>query len=159
MVTVRWSLCQCLPVIDSSKIRAGQLATIVLTGEHKMNKGGRMGVPLNPLLGRVTRNHRITVTVAGPETYGNVLEDRTGEAPAGKAPWFEWIKDGLVAHRQTGMLYLAAVPTSAKRVTKYLVDGQEASAAQLATIREYTPEKEAPQFLCFALENVDNLAD
>jgi len=124
-----------------------------------MNKGGRMGVPLNPLTGRVTRDHRVTVTVAGPETYGNVLEARTGEAPAGKAPWFEWIKDGLVMHKATGMLYLAAVPTTAKRVIRYLVDGQEATEAQLVTIREYTPEKEAPQFLCFALENVENVAD
>jgi len=146
-------------VIDSSKIRAGQLATVVLTGEHKMNKGGRYGVPLNPLLGRVTRDHRLTVTVAGPETYSNVLEGRTGEAPAGKEPWFRWVKDGLVEHKTTGVLYLAAVPTSAKRISRYLVDGQEASAAQLVTIREYTPDKEAPQFLCFSLENVANLAD
>ena len=146
-------------MIDTSKIRAGRLATVLLDGEHKMNKGGRAGVPLNPLLGRVTRDHRITVTVAGPETYSNVLEARTGEAPAGKAPWFEWVKDGLVMHKQTGALYLAAVPTSAKRVTRYLVDGREATDAELVTIREYTPEKEAPQFLCFALEHVANLAD
>lgn len=145
--------------IQIENIRAGQIATIMLTGEHKMNKGGRAGVPPNPLTGRVTRDHRVTVTVAGPETYGNVLEARTGEAPAGKEPWFRWVKDGLVAHKQTGALYLAAVPTSAKRVTKYLVDGQEATEAQLVTIREYSPDKEPPQFLCFALENVDNLAD
>jgi hypothetical protein len=146
-------------MIDTSKIRAGRLATILLDGEHKMNKGGRAGVPLNPLLGRVTRDHRITVTIAGPETYSNVLEARTGEAPVGKAPWFEWVMDGLVVHKETGALYLAAVPTSAKRVTRYLVDGREASAIELAMIRDYTPEKEPPQFLCFKLENVANLAD
>jgi len=158
-MTVRWSLCQCLLVIDTTTIRAGRLATILLTGEHKMNKGGRAGVPLNPLLGRVTRDHRITVTVAGPETYSNVLEARTGEAPAGKAPWFTWVKDGLVMHKESGALYLAAVPTSAKRVTKYLVDGREATPEELATIRDYSPDKGEPQFLCFALENVANLAD
>jgi len=146
-------------MIDINTIRAGRLATILLDGEHKMNKGGRAGVPLNPLLGRVTRNHRITVTVAGPETYSNVLPERTGEEPAGKAPWFVWVKDGLVAHKDTGALYLAAVPTSAKRVTRYLVDGREATEVELATIREYTPDKGEPQFLCFSLENVANLAD
>jgi hypothetical protein len=62
-------------------------------------------------------------------------------------------------HKQTGALYLAAVPTSAKRVAKYLVDGREATDAELVTIREYTPDKGDPQFLCFALENVSNLAD
>ncbi len=164
-------------MIDTSKIRAGQLATVLLTGEHKMNKGGRLGVPLrltttfqtdkegrsvvplNPLYGRVTRDHRVTVTVAGPRTYSNVLEARTGEAPVGKAPWFVWVRDGLVMHKETGALYLAAVPTSAKRVTRYLVDGREATTKELAIISEYTPDKAEPQFLCFALENVDNLAD
>ena len=146
-------------MIDTTKICAGRLATILLDGEHKMNKGGRSGVPLNPLLGRVTRDHRIVVTIAGPETYSNVLENRTGEAPVGKAPWFTWVRDGLVAHKETGELYLAAVPTSAKRVTRYLVDGREATDAELVTIREYTPDKGEPQFLCFKLENVSNLHD
>jgi hypothetical protein len=146
-------------MIDTTKIRAGRLATILLTGEHKMNKGGRAGVPLNRLLGRVTRDHRITVTIAGPETYANVLPERTGEAPAGKAPWFTWVKDGLVMHKESGALYLAAVPTSAKRVTRYLVDGREATKKELEIIRDYTPDKGEPQFLCFALENVANLAD
>ncbi len=164
-------------MIDTTTIRAGRLATILLTGEHKMNKGGRIGVParlsssfviladgraeipLNPLYGRVTRDHRITVTVAGPETYANVLPERTGEAPAGKAPWFTWVKDGLVMHKESGALYLAAVPTSAKRVTRYLVDGREATEKELEIIRDYTPDKGEPQFLCFALENVANLAD
>jgi hypothetical protein len=62
-------------------------------------------------------------------------------------------------HKETGALYLAAVPTSAKRVTRYLVDGREATTKELAIISEYTPDKAEPQFLCFALENVDNLAD
>ena len=146
-------------MIDTTKICAGRLATILLDGEHKMNKGGRAGVPINPLLGRVTRDHRIVVTVAGPETYSNVLEARTGEAPAGKAPWFTWVRDGLVAHKQTGELYLAAVPTSAKRVTRYLVDGREATKEELDTIHAYTPDKGEPQFLCFKLENVSNLHD
>lgn len=138
-------------------IKAGRLATILLNGEHKMNKGGRGGIPLNPLLGRVTRNHRVTVTVAGPETYSNVLPERTGEQPAGKAPWFRWVKDGVVAHKETGDLYLAAVPTSAKRTIRYLVDGREATKEELDTISAYSPEKGEPQFLCFKLENVVNL--
>jgi hypothetical protein len=146
-------------VIKIDSIKAGRLATVLLTGEHKMNKGGRAGVAPNPLFGRVTRDHRVTVTVAGPETYSNVLENRTGEAPAGKAPWFEWVKDGVVRHKETGALYLAAVPTSAKRVARYLVDGREATEAEIATIREYSPDKGEPQFLCFALENVSNLQD
>lgn len=146
-------------MIDIDTIKAGRIATVILQGEHEMNKGGRGGVAPNPLLGRVTRDHRITVTVAGPETYSNVLENRTGEAPAGRAPWFQWVKDGLVAHKQTGALYLAAVPTSSKRKIAYLVDGREATPEELETIKAYTPDKGDPQFLCFKLENVANIGD
>ena len=146
-------------MIDIDTIKAGRIATVLLQGEHKMNKGGRGGVAPNPLLGRVTRDHRVTVTVAGPETYSNVLEARTGEAPVGKSPWFRWVKDGLVAHKETGELYLAAVPTSSKRKIAYLVDGREATTEELETIKAYTPQKDDPQFLCFKLESVANVAD
>lgn len=146
-------------MLNIETIKAGRLATVLLKGEHKMNKGGRAGVPANPLLGRVTRDHRVTVTVAGPQTYSNVCEARTGEAPIGKSPWFRWIQDGVVEHKENGNRYLAAVPTSAHYVTRYLVDGREATESELKTIREFTPDKGEPQFLCFALENVANLAD
>jgi len=147
-------------MINLEEVKPGRLATVLLKGEHVMNKGGRKGVPMNPLLGRVTRDHRLVVTVAGPETYANIYPDRNGgEEPPGKAPWFVWVRDGLVAHKTTGELYLAAVPTNAKRTTRYLVDGRDATPEELETIREYTPDKEAPGFLCFKLENVSNLAD
>ena len=147
-------------MIDLDAVKPGRLATVLLKGEHTMNKGGRKGVALNPLLGRVTRDHRLVVTIAGPETYNHIYPLRNGgeEAP-GKEPWFVWVKDGVVAHKTTGELYLAAVPTSAKRTTRFLVDGRDATPEELETIRDYTPEKEAPGFLCFKLENVSNLAD
>ncbi len=54
--------------IQIGQIRAGQLATILVQGQHEMATGGRKGVPLNPLTGRVTRDHRITARVSGVET-------------------------------------------------------------------------------------------
>jgi hypothetical protein len=139
-----------VPVIDTDKIKAGMIATILLKGEHKMNKRG------NPLLGRVTRDHRLVVTVAGPKSYTNRLEKR-GDEPAGKAPWYKWVKDGVVVHPESGKMYLAALPTGAQRHTRYLVDGREATAEELQIIRQFTPEKGDPDILCFAMESVDNV--
>lgn len=145
-------------MIDITQLRPGRLVTILLQGEHEMLKGGRKGVPLNPLLGRVTRDHRIVATIAGPETYSRGME-RDGLEVAGKEPW--WVptgQDGLVAHRRDGNLYVACAPTSAQRTIRYLVDGRPATDEEVKTIREYTPEKEAPRFLTFRVENVTNLA-
>jgi hypothetical protein len=138
-------------MINIDKIRAGMIATVILNGEHKMNKRN------NPLAGRVTRNHRLVVTVAGPDSYRNALAQR-GEEPAGKTPWFQWERDGVVRSVKTGQLYLAALPTGAKREANYLVDNRPATESELATIRQFTSEKGKPEFLCFALENVQNVA-
>lgn len=137
-------------MISINEIKVGQIATVKLTGEHKMNKRN------NPLVGRVTRDHRIVVQVAGPESYTNRLE-KQGETPAGRAPWFQWVKPGIVQHKTTGDLYLAATPTRREPVTRYLVDGRPATQDEIATIREFTPDKGEPEFLCFRLENVENI--
>lgn len=145
-------------MIDIAALKPGRLVTILLQGEHDMTKGGRKGVPLNPLLGRVTRDHRIVATIAGPETYARGME-RDGLEVAGKAPW--WVRttqDGVVAHRNDATrLYVACVPTSAQRTIRYLVDGRPATDEEVKIIRDYTPESEPPRFLTFAVENIANL--
>jgi hypothetical protein len=145
-------------MIDIDTIKAGHIATVLLQGEHKMNKGGRSGIPVNPLTGRVTRDHRIIANVAGIGSYGRRLE-KEGREPVGKPTWWEWVKDGVVRHKVTGELYIAALPSSAKLTTRYLVDGREATPKELETIRSYTPEKDNPEFLLFKMENVVNVAD
>ena len=138
-------------MIKINSIKVGQLATVALTGEHKMNKKG------NPLSGRVRRDHRIVVQVAGPESYANRLE-KQGETHAGHAPWFQWVKPGIVQHKTTGQLYLAAMPTCKPAIVKFFVDNEPASEDQLAIIRQFTPKKEESEFMVFKLENVENLA-
>ena len=59
--------------IQIGQIRAGQLATILVTGEHEMATGGTMGTPRNPLRDRVTRDHRLVARVSGVETYNRRL--------------------------------------------------------------------------------------
>ncbi len=143
-------------MINIENIRAGQVATILIQGEHKMNKGGRSGVPLNPLTGRVTRDHRVVVNVAGLGSYGRRLE-KDGREPVGKPTWWEWVKDGVARHKTDGNLYLVGLPSNAQRTIRFLVDGREATPEEIATIREYTPDKDDPEFLLFRLDSVANV--
>jgi len=136
-------------VIDINTIRAGMIATILVDGPHKMTLTG------NPLKGRVKRNHRIVATVAGPESYGNKNPDAPGESP-----WYQWVRPGVVRHAKSGKLYLACLPTNAKREIRFKVDGRDATETELETIRQFTPKKAGkPAMLTFDLANVANVAD
>ena len=160
--------------IQIGQIKAGQLATILVTGAHDMATGGRKArdedgnvikVPLNPLTDRVTRDHRITARVSGVETYNRRLT-RDGRVPVGAPTYWEWVKDsegkvidGLAVHKKNGTLYLVCDPTSVTRTIRYLVDEREATAAELATIHAYRKDKsdDEPDILLFKLDSVANL--
>ena len=160
--------------IQIGQIRAGQLATILVTGAHEMATGGRKGrdedgnviqVPLNPLTGRVTRDHRITARVSGVETYSRRLT-KDGREPAGAASYWSWVRDeegevidGLAVHKTNGTLYLVCDPTTVKRTVRYLVDGREATAEELKTIHDYRKDKSGgePDILLFKLDTIANL--
>ena len=151
--------------IQIGQIRAGQLATILVTGAHDMATGGRKGVPLTPLTGRVTRDHRVTARVSGVETYNRRLAAQGREAAGGTSYW-TWVRDeegkvidGLGVHKTNGTLYLVCDPTTAKRTVRYLVDNREATAAELATIHEYRKDKSdtPPDILLFKLDSINNL--
>jgi hypothetical protein len=151
--------------IQIGQIRAGQLATILVTGAHEMATGGRMGRPLNPLTGRVTRDHRITARVSGVETYSRRLA-KDGREPAGGTSYWSWVRDeegkvidGLAVHKTNGTLYLVCDPTTAQRTVRYLVDGREATPEELETIHAYRKDKSdtPPDILLFKLDSVGNL--
>jgi len=142
-------------MIDLNKVKAGQIATVLLQGEYKMNKGGRSGVPLNIYNGRVTRKYKFAITLAGPETYYNKYPESIG-----KSSWFEFIKDGLVKHKTTGQLYIAGLPCDNDN-NKYelFVDGRPVTSEEYNTIQSYRQEKEEPKFLTINIDNVVNIAD
>ena len=143
-------------MINTATINAGQIATILLQGELSMNKGGRKGIAINPYIGRVTRNHRFTITIAGEETYTNI-QNRKGNEIAGKEPWFRFIKDGIVVHKQTNKLYIAGIPTSNVGKIEYLLDGRPMTEAELEILYQYKPASEPAEFLTIAIENVVNV--
>lgn len=151
--------------IQIGHIKAGQLATILVKGDHAMATGGRKGVPLNPLMDRVSRDHRIIARVSGVETYNRRLA-KDNRAPVGAPTYWEWVKDsegkeidGLAAHKTNGTLYLVCDPTNVTRTVRYLVDGREATADELKTIHDYRKDKSdtPPDILLFKLDTIANL--
>jgi len=140
-------------MINIEQVQAGSIATILMQGEYKMNKGGSSGIPLNQYSGRVTRAYRFAITLAGEETYFNKYPDAIG-----KPMWFEFVKDGLVKHKKTGQLYLAGLPTKSKR-NKFdlLVDGRPITTQERKDIEQYRTDKEEAKFLTIAIDNCINV--
>jgi hypothetical protein len=142
-------------MIDLNKVRAGNIATVLLQGEYKMNKGGTKGTAINKYYGRVTRDYRFTITLAGEETYYNINPDAVG-----KQAWFEFVKDGLVRNRKTGQLYLAGIPHDNKnnRFDLY-IDGRPITKEEYDAIQQYRQDKDECRFLTIAIDNCVNVAD
>ena len=141
--------------IQIGQIRAGQIATILLEGEYKLNTGGRSGIPLNIYKGRVTRKFRFTISLAGEETYYNINPDAIG-----KPTWFEFIKDGVVRNKKTGQLYLAGIPHNNKNNKFDLyIDGRPITKEEYDYIQQYRQDKEECKFLTMSVDSVVNVED
>ena len=142
-------------MIDLNKVKAGHIATVLMDGEYKLNKGGRSGTPINIYYGRVTRDFRFTITLAGEETYNNKYPDAVG-----KPNWFTFVRDGLVRNNKTGQLYLAGLPTNSKKNRfDLLVDGQPITQEQRDAIQQYRSDSDKPKFLTMSIDSVVNVED
>jgi hypothetical protein len=142
-------------MIDLNNIKAGHIATVLMDGEYKLNKGGRSGLPINIYYGRVTRDFRFAITLAGEETYNNKYPDAVG-----KPNWFTFVRDGLVRNNKTGQLYLAGLPTNSKKNRfDLLVDNQPITQEQYEYIQQYRSDKEQLKFLTVAVDNCINVED
>jgi len=142
-------------MININTIKAGHIATVLMQGEYKMNKGGTKGTPLNEYSGRVTRDFRFTISLAGEQTYNNIYPDSVG-----KPNWFSFVKDGVVTHNKNGGLYLAGIPHNNKRNRfDLLVDGQPITQEQRAAIQQYRSDSDKPKFLTMSIDSVVNVED
>lgn len=142
-------------MIDLNKVKAGHIATVLMDGEYKLNKGGRSGLPINIYNGRVTRDFRFTISLAGEETYNNIYPESIG-----KPNWFEFIKDGVVRNKKTGQLYLAGIPHNNKNNRfNLLVDNQPITEEQYKYIQQYRSDSDKPKFLTMSIDSVVNVED
>jgi len=140
-------------MININTIKAGHIATILLQGEYELKTGGRSGIPLNIYKGRVTRDFRFTISLAGEDTYNNIFPDAVG-----KPTWFEFIKDGLVRNKKTGQLYLAGIPhNNPKNKFDLFVDGRPITEEEYNAIQQYRSDSDKPKFLTMSIDNVVNV--
>jgi hypothetical protein len=135
----------------------GQFATVQYKGAVKLNKGGRKGIAPNPLFGRVTRSAVCQIRLIPYVTSREKLDGTERSDPVGPL----WGGQGVhlsplvVEHKGNGNKYIMCDSTLAKVLSyEYLVDGKPANEEELATIRQYKPEREDSSVFMLNIEDV-----
>lgn len=146
----------------------GRIYSVVFAGPVSMNKGGRMGVPPNPLLDLpVSKRTVMSIQACSRESYRNrMLRQNPDWQPDNSRPsGYEATENPCVdLNAKTGDLALRGWAVG---VTKHevMIGGQPATAEQLATIAAYQPggrfypdsaPKSAPGFMRLPLAKVEH---
>ena len=134
----------------SSSLTKGQTATIITFGEPSKMRKGR-GANRNPLAGRVMVMHEFGGFQVGTN-YKRSVDNAAGrsgntESDAKVKPsWHTYYNDFFETDRATHTKFYLQIQWSEKQGTSvtstYYVDGHIATAAELAIIKEWTPEEE-----------------
>lgn len=127
-----------------SEIVASRMYSWVYEGEFKLNKGGRMGLPLNPFFGRTTKRTVKSGQAATPEM---LLKDALKRDPNYQpdpeytprweaVPGFPCILRSLA----TGNYAVRIMnPKTTKR--EFFVDGRPMTPAELDAVKPYLPAR------------------
>ena len=124
--------------------------TLSITTTPKMNKGGKGGVAVNPLLGRDVQKHTIYTNVKLGSDYNKVNGNKIERAGGEKSDWIAEPAKGM--HRFNDFLcqsdtddnqfYLNVLFFKNTRVEySYSVDGVPATEEQVETIKSYLTSK------------------
>jgi len=124
--------------------------TISITTTPKMNKGGKGGIAVNPLLGRDVQKHTIYTNVKLGSDYNKVNGNKIERAGGEKSDWVAEPAKGM--HRfndficqsdtDDNQFYLNVLFFKNTRVDySYSVDGVPATPEQVETIKSYLTSK------------------
>jgi hypothetical protein len=113
---------------------------LIMSADHKMNKRG------NELFGRVKKLSGWGFDVnADYSRKVNLQREREGLSMDFEAlpTWAEKVNDIIYRHKtETHKLYMSVFPSkNFGTFVSYFVDGRPATESEMATIREFTPEK------------------
>jgi hypothetical protein len=113
---------------------------LIMAADHKMNKRN------NPLFGRVKKLSGWGFDTNGDYAHKvNLQREREGLSADFEAlpTWAEKINDIIYRHKtETEKLYMSVFPSvNFGTFVSYFVDGRPATESEMATIREFTPEK------------------
>lgn len=120
----------------------GRIYSVVFAGPVSMNKGGRMGVPVNPLIDvEVSKRTVMSVQACSRKSYVNRMlkADPTWQPDTSKPSGYAETSHPCVdLNLKTGD---EALRGWAVGVTKHevFIGGRPATAAELATIADYQP--------------------
>jgi hypothetical protein len=154
-------------MLNIDEVRNGRIYSVVFAGPVSMNKGGRGGVPANPLLDLdVTKRTVISVQACSRESYARrMLRLDPSWQHSGTPSGFESTSNPCVdLNLKTGDFALRGW---AMGVTKHevFVGGKPATPEQLATIADYQPggkwyadskPKAAPGFMRLPLAKIEH---
>lgn len=147
--------------MNINDIKPSRQYSWVYTAETKLNKGGRAGVPENPLFGQVTARKVYCGQAASADMYTNAARNLNPSwTPSERAPMFEATENPCVVRSlSTGDLQVRILkPRTVKR--EYFVNGNPATTEQLEIIKKYLPKKSSnPLAVKIMFPYVDNLAN
>ena len=141
---------------NTASLQTGNIIRVVTFGDAKLIKGGRAGIPVNRLYGRVTKRTSIVAEVSGPGRY-EAKAASIGHEVKGGTPWYQWTsKHGIVSH-PSGKEYLAVLSTDEVPTTEYFVDGNPATQGELSEIERFRSSSSAPLMLTLDLDKIQEL--
>lgn len=126
--------------LNIDEVKNGRIYSVVFAGPASMNKGGRAGVPENPLLDRVTKRTVLRMQACSRSSYQNRMRKldpawQPSDKPSGYAPTMHPCVD---LNEKEGTFALRAWSAGVvKRET--FVDGRPATPEELQTIADYQP--------------------
>ena len=144
-------------MLNINEVRNGRLYSVVFEGPVRMLKGGRAGVPENPLMDiPVTKRIVLSVQACTRESYARRMRklDPNWE-PSNKPSGFTPTENPCVDLNPQGEASLRcwAIQCTKKEV---FVGGQPATPEQLAIIQQFKPTGKAPGFMRLPLAKIQH---
>lgn len=148
--------------MNLNSIVPSRLYSWVFTGIVEMKKGGRAGVPMNPLSGfEVTCRKVYAGQAASGEMYVNAARKLNPDwAPSDRTPTWEPTSNPCVVKSLSTQECQVRIlnPRTVKR--EYFVDGLPATPTQLETIQAYLPTRKSnPLAVRIMFPYVDHLSN
>ena len=154
--------------MNINDIKAGRIYSWVYEGDAKLLKGGRSGVPSNPFNDlTVTRRVVYSGQAASGETwYKAQIALNPDYIPSDRAPQHIATDNPCVVQSVSSGELQVRIMNFEKTKSEYFVDGQLATSAQMAIIRQYKSKRAksenfVPVMFPYVhnLTNVDNADD
>lgn len=154
-------------MLNINEVKNGRIYSVVFAGPVSMNKGGRMGVPENPLLDvEVTKRNVLRVQACSRESYRRrMLKLDPSWTPSDKASGYQPTEHPCVdMSLKDGEFALRGWACGVVKHEVY-VGGQPATAEQLETIAAYQPggkwyatsqPKKSPGFMRLGLAKIEH---